>query len=93
MLFWDVFDFMFLSVFFVIYVFKTHAPNMIFLAFYFLCGAYLCYNHYELYKVPFLNFTTSSYIHESMFRMIMFLCRFLFLSSFMFRSCFVVSYY
>lgn len=81
----------FLCLCFFVYVFKTHVPNMTFLAFCLLCGAYLCCNHCELYKVMLLNFTMNSYTQKFMFQMIMFLCRFLFLPFFMFCSCFIAS--
>ncbi len=71
----------FLSLWFYLYVSKTHASNMIFITFCLLCGAYLCFNCYGLYKVMFFNFTTSFYTQKSMFWKIMFLCIFLFLSS------------
>jgi hypothetical protein len=45
----------FISIYFQVYVSKSHVPNMIFLAFCFSCGACLCCNHYELYKSPFLT--------------------------------------
>jgi hypothetical protein len=64
---------------------------MIFSTSCFYCGAYLSFNHYELYKVPYFNFT-SSQIHKSMFQKIMFMFKFLFLSSFKLMSIFLTMF-